>query len=303
MKPTLLIPAAVMEIRYGGLKQMDGMGPSGETLMDYSVYDAIRAGFGKVIFIIRHDFEKEFKAIFNTNRFGGRIEVDYAFQSIEKIPAGFNIHPDRTKPWGAGHALLMGADMIHEPFAVINSDDFYGAESFQIIADHLQQVSLDSASFCMAGFRLCNTLSVTGGVSRAVCGINEKHELTSIFECHQLKRNNTEISGVDESGNTVTLPDHTLVSMNIWGFSPAFMQHSADLFNTFLQQNSMDLKAEFHIPFVVGKLIESGKATVYAYETTERWFGVTWPQDRDAVVESIKLKVYKGEYPENLWAI
>jgi len=302
MKPTLLIPAAGMGSRYGGLKQMDGMGPSGETLMDYSVYDAIRAGFGKVIFIIRHDFEKEFKSIFNKRRFGEQIEVDYAFQAIDTIPAGFNIHPERKKPWGAGHALLMAVDLIQEPFAVINSDDFYGAESFRIIAEHLKYVSVNATSYCMAGFRLCNTLSETGGVSRAICGINKKLELTSIYECHQLVRNNADISGVDEKGNTVTLPDNTLVSMNIWGFTPAFMQHSAELFKTFLEQNSMDLKAEFHIPFVVGKLIESGKANIHAYETPERWFGVTWPQDRDAVVESIKLKVNKGKYPENLWA-
>ncbi|KAF5043128.1 hypothetical protein DSECCO2_505490 [anaerobic digester metagenome] len=303
MKPTLLIPAAGMGSRYGGLKQMAGMGPSGETLMDYSVYDAIRAGFGKVIFIIRRDFETEFRKIFNADRFAGRIEVDYAFQSIEKIPAGFSVNPDRTKPWGAGHALLMAAEMINEPFAVLNSDDFYGYESFSIIAEHLNACNPDSNEYCMAGFRLGNTLSETGGVSRAICNINNDHELESIFECHRIVKNNLEITGIDESGNTRTLSEGMLVSMNIWGFTPGFMKHSTDLFVDFLNENGMDLKAEFHIPYVVGQLIGCGKAKVIAKETPARWFGVTWPQDREKVVESIKVKVCKGEYPENLWAV
>jgi len=303
MKPTLLIPAAGMGSRYGGLKQMDGMGPSGETLMDYSVYDAIRAGFGKVVFIIRHDFEQEFKNIFNTKRFGGRIEVDYAFQSIENIPAGITTNPKRTKPWGAGHALLMAANLIHEPFAVINSDDFYGYESFKIISEHLHACDPVANEYCMAGFQLKNTLSETGGVSRAICNINKNHELATIYECHQIVKNNSEITGIDEADNNVFLHGNTIVSMNIWGFTPAFMQHSIELFYDFLSRNNMDLKAEFHIPYIVGELIGSGKATVHAYETTARWFGVTWPQDRDAVVESLKLKVLNGEYPENLWAV
>ena len=303
MKPTLLIPAAGMGSRYGGLKQMAGMGPSGETLMDYSVYDAIRAGFGKVIFIIRRDFEIEFRKMFNAERFAGRIDVDYAFQSVEKIPAGFSVNPERTKPWGAGHALLMAADLINEPFADLNSDDFYGYESFSIIADHLNSCNPDSNEYCMAGFRLGNTLSETGGVSRAICNINENRELQSIYECHQIVKQNAEITGIDESGQRRSLSEDMLVSMNIWGFTPGFMKHSNELFLEFLNSNSMDLKAEFHIPYVVGQLIGSGKAKVLAKETPARWFGVTWPQDREKVVESIKLKVFKGEYPENLWAV
>lgn len=303
MKPTLLIPAAGMGSRYGGLKQMAGMGPSGETLMDYSVYDAIRTGFGKVIFIIRRDFEVEFRTMFNAERFAGCIEVDYAFQSIEKIPAGYSVNPDRTKPWGAGHALLMAADMINEPFAVLNSDDFYGYESFKIIADYLNSCDPDSNEYCMAGFRLGNTLSETGGVSRAICNININRELESICECHQIVKNNVGITGIDESGNTRFLSDDMLVSMNLWGFTSGFMKHSNELFMDFLNRNSMDPRAEFHIPFVVGQLIRNGKAKVLVKETPARWFGVTWPQDRDAVVKSIKLKVHNGEYPENLWAI
>jgi len=277
------------------------MGPSGETLMDYSVYDAIRAGFGKVVFIIRHDFEQEFKNIFNPKRFGGRIEVDYAFQSFENIPAGFTINPERTKPLGAGQALLMAADLIHEPFAVINSDDFYGYESFKIVFDHLNACDPAENEYCMAGFQLGNTLSETGGVSRAICNINKNHELVSIYECHQIVKNNSEISGVDEGDNKVFLNENAIVSMNIWGFTTGFMKHAHALFIDFLHQNSMDLKAEFHIPYVVGQLIGSENATVHAKETPARWFGVTWPQDRKTVVESLKLKVLNGEYPENLW--
>ncbi|MGD9492575.1 MAG: NDP-sugar synthase [Bacteroidales bacterium] len=303
MKPTLLIPAAGMGSRFGGLKQMTAIGPSGETLMDYSVFDAIRAGFGKVIFIIRHDFETEFRKMFNAERFNGRIEVDYAFQSIEKIPTGFSVNPERTKPWGAGHALLMAADLINEPFAVLNSDDFYGFESINIIATFLKNCHPDSNKYCMAGFRLGNTLSETGGVSRAICNINKNHELISIYECHQLTKYNSEINGIDESGNKCSFSENMLVSMNIWGFTPGFMNHAATLFFDFLKKNNLNLKAEFHIPFIVGELIKNGRAKVQAYETSARWIGVTWLEDREKVVENIKLKICKGEYPENLWTI
>ena len=303
MKPTLLIPAAGMGSRYGGLKQMAGMGPSGETLMDYSVYDAIRAGFGKVIFIIRRDFEIEFRKLFNAERFAGRIDVDYAFQSVEKIPAGFSVNPERTKPWGAGHALLMAADLINEPFAVLNSDDFYGYESFSIIADHLNSCNPDSEEYCMAGFRLGNTLSETGGVSRAICNINENHELQSIYECHQIAKQNAEITSIDESGQRRSLSEDMLVTMNIWGFTPGFMKHSNELFLEFLNRNSMDLKAEFHIPFVIGKLIENNRIKVQVKETPSRWFGVTWPKDRAYVMECLLKKVQDGEYPQNLWNV
>ncbi len=303
MKPTLLIPAAGMGSRYGGLKQMAEMGPSGETLMDYSVFDAIRAGFGKVIFIIRKDFETEFVNVFNAKRFANKIEVEYAFQALDKIPSGFSVNPDRLKPWGAGHALLMASELINEPFAVINSDDFYGFESIKIIADHLLSVNQNSNDYCMAAFRLGNTLSETGGVSRAICVTNNKQELMSIYECHKIRKHNDQIIGVDESETEHGFDENTLTSMNIWGFNPSFMKFSNDLFVDFLNKFGMDEKAEFHIPYVIGKLIESGIANVKVKETPSRWFGVTWPQDRDAVVDNIKKKVLNGEYPQNLWSI
>jgi hypothetical protein len=303
MKPTLLILAAGMGSRYGGLKQIEHMGPSGETLMDYSIYDAIRSGFGKVIFIIRQDFEQDFKAIFNNKRYNNAIQVEYTNQAIDKIPEGIVYNPDRIKPWGSGHALMMADGLIHEPFAVINSDDYYGLESFQLISDYLSNCDPEADDYCMAGFRIGNTLSELGGVSRAVCSMNDDHELISIFECHQIIRDKHEIVGSDESGNKVIIDEQAIVSMNLWGFTPGYMRHSEKLLHDFLLKYNMDLKTEFHIPFVIGSLIENNRIKVHVKETPSRWFGVTWPEDRAVVVESIKLKVCQGEYPENLWAV
>lgn len=303
MKPTLLILAAGMGSRYGGLKQIEHMGPSGETLMDYSIYDAIRSGFGKVTFIIREDFERDFKAIFNNKRYNFAIEVEYANQAINKIPDGYSYNPDRMKPWGSGHALMMAADLIHEPFAVINSDDYYGFESFQIISDFLSNCDPEADNYCMAGFRINNTLSELGGVSRAVCSMNEAHELISIFECHQIIKDNDEIIGYDESGKKTVIDEQAIVSMNLWGFTPGYMKHSEKLLRDFLEKYSMDLKTEFHIPFVIGKLIENNRIKVQVKETPSRWFGVTWPKDRAYVMECLLKKVQDGEYPQNLWNV
>ncbi len=304
MKPTLFLLAAGMGSRYGGLKQLDGLGPNGETIMDYSIYDAINAGFGKLVFVIRKDFEKDFREKI-ISKYEGHIPCELVFQSIDKLPAGFTCPEGREKPWGTNHAVLMGADVINEPFAVINCDDFYGRDSFQVMGKFLSQLPEGSKGvYSMIGFRVGNTLSESGTVSRGICETDSRKMLTSVVERTKIQRIDGEVKYIGDDGSTwVPTPETTPVSMNFWGFTPDYFKHSADFFVEFLSdpKNMQNLKSEFFIPLCVDKLITNKTATVEVLDTTSKWFGVTYPEDRQSVVDKIQSLVDKGEYPAKLF--
>lgn len=302
MKPTLLILAAGMGSRYGSLKQMDGLGPNGETIMDYSVYDAIRAGFGKVVFVIRENFEKDFREVFSKERYGNKIEVDYVLQELDKIPSQFALNPERTKPWGTNHAVMMAKEVINEPFAVINADDFYGKNAFAVLGKYLSELNGNSNQYCMVGYYLGNTLSEMGAVSRGVCSADTEGNLTSVVERTHIEKLDGVISYKDEAGNLVALGDKTIVSMNMWGFTPDYFEHSDAMFSDFLANNMENIKSEFFIPLVVNNLISTGTAKLRVLDTDAQWFGVTYQGDRPAVIEKLNNLIAKGEYPNNLWA-
>lgn len=299
MKPTLYILAAGMGSRYGGLKQLDGLGPNGETIMDYSVYDALRAGFGKIVFVIRKDFEQEFREKI-ISKYEGHIPVEVVFQSIDNLPEGFKPNPERIKPWGTNHAVLMAKDVIKEPFAVINADDYYGAESFQVLADFLRSVEGKKNCYCMIGFNIENTLSENGGVSRGLCQVNKDGYLTGVQECHGIQRVDGQLIQVVE-GENVPFPENAFVSMNMWGFTPDYFEYSEKAFIDFLNQHGQDLKTEFYIPSVVNDLINNGTITLKVEPTTSKWFGVTYAADRPATVAQFASLVEKGEYPSPLF--
>ncbi len=301
-KPTLLVLAAGMGSRYGSLKQMDGVGPNGEAIIDYSIYDAIRAGFGKVVFVIRHQFEKEFREIFTPERFGGKIEVDFVFQELEKLPEGFTVPPGREKPWGTNHAVLMGAEVIHtEPFAVINADDFYGQDAYQTIGDYLRSVSGQKNHYCMVGYEIQNTLSEYGSVSRGICQVNANGNLVSMVERTHIEHKGKEIFFLDEKEVAQTIDPETPVSMNLFGFTPDYFDYSRNYFATFIKENEENPKAEFYIPIMVNKLVSEGKAQMRVLRSSARWFGVTYKEDRPEVVQRIKDLITAGVYPEKLW--
>ena len=299
MKPTLFVLAAGMGSRYGGLKQLDSLGPNGETIMDYSIYDAIRAGFGKVVFVIRHDFEEAFREKV-LSKYENHIPVDVVFQSIDKIPAGAVVNPERTKPWGTNHALLMGKDVIKEPFAVINADDFYGRDSFEVLAKGLNERANTKNDYFMVGFQVSNTLSENGSVSRGVCEMDAEGNLTTVTERHEIMRRNGVVSFVAD-GKETDIADDTLVSMNMWGFTPDYFDYSVKAFDEFLAKSGKELKAEFYIPSVVNDLIIAKQATCKVYGTTSNWFGVTYAADKPATMANIKALVEKGEYPAKLF--
>lgn len=300
MKPTLFILAAGMGSRYGGLKQLDGLGPSGETIMDYSVYDAIRAGFGKIVFVIRHDFEEEFRDKI-LSKYEGHVPVEVVFQDITNLPEGFKPNPERTKPWGTNHAVLMGKDVIKEPFGVINADDYYGIDSFRLLADFLRSVEGKKGEYCMIGFRIENTLSENGGVSRGLCQVSEEGYLTGVKECHGIQRKGDKLIQVLEDGIEAAFPEGASVSMNLWGFTPDYFDYSEREFIKFLQENSNELKSEFYIPTVVNTLIQNGEATLKVIQTPAKWFGVTYAADRQATVDMFRRLVDEGLYPEKLF--
>ncbi|MCI9244293.1 MAG: nucleotidyltransferase [Alistipes sp.] len=299
MKPTLFVLAAGMGSRYGGLKQLDGVGPHGETIMDYSIFDAVRSGFGKVVFVIRRDFEQDFREKVLA-KYANHVPVEVVFQSVDALPEGFACPAERTKPWGTNHAVLMGKDAIREPFAVINADDFYGRDGFRVLAEWLSQAEGENR-YCMVGYRVGNTLSESGTVSRGVCRTDAEGYLTGVTERTDIARVNGEITFTGDDGRPETTPETTPVSMNMWGFTPDYFRYSEELFKTFLAENIDRPKAEFYIPFVVNELIVSGKATVEVLDTTARWFGVTYAEDRQGVVDKIRALVDAGEYPEKLW--
>ncbi len=292
-----------MGSRYGGLKQLDGLGPNGETIMDYSIYDAINAGFGKLVFVIRKDFEKDFREKI-ISKYESKIACELVFQSIDKLPEGFTCPAGREKPWGTNHAVLMGAEVINEPFAVINCDDFYGRDSFQVMGKFLSSLPADSKGvYSMVGFRVGNTLSESGTVSRGICETNEKRMLTSVVERTKIQRIDGEVKYIDDNGAWTSTAETTPVSMNFWGFTPDYFKHSADFFREFLSQkeNMENLKSEFFIPLCVDKVINDGTASVEVLDTTSLWFGVTYPEDRQSVVDKIKALVDEGVYPNKLF--
>lgn len=298
-KPTLLILAAGMGSRYGGLKQVDRLGPNNETITDYSIFDAIKAGFGKVVVVIRKDIEAEFREFFDV--FSKHIEVEYVFQELIKIPEGYKVPEHRQKPWGTGHAVMMAEDVINEPFAVINADDFYGYEAYEIVARHLSNVTNDSKEYCMAGYVLKNTLSDFGSVSRGICELNDKNELESIVERTKIQKKNGKAIFVDEDGKEHELSDDAIVSMNFFGFTPSFFSFLKREFKSFLDKNIEKPKSEFYIPTVVHQLLKNNEATMKVYKTNAEWFGITYREDRQNVVDRLKELTDHGKYPDNLW--
>ena len=302
MKPTLLVLAAGMGSRYGSLKQMDGLGPCGEAIIDYSIYDAIQAGFGKVVFVIRHSFADAFKKIYSKERFGGRIDVEFVYQELEYLPEGFTVPEGREKPWGTNHAVMMAKDAIKEPFAVINSDDFYGREAFVAIADFLRKVEGQTGRYALVGYYLKNTLSEFGSVSRGVCEADGGGFLSTVTERTAIERKGSTVC-FSEDGKDVPLDENCVVSMNFWGFTPDYFDHSDEIFKTFLSSPAAktNLKAEFFIPYVADVLIKGSKASFKVLNCDAKWFGVTYKEDRPFVVDKINSLIAQGLYPESLW--
>jgi len=300
MKPTLFVLAAGMGSRYGGLKQLDGLGPNGETIMDYSIYDAVKAGFGKIVFVIRKSFEADFRELV-VNKFKNIIDVEIVFQDISNVPAGSTYNADREKPWGTNHAVLMGKDVIKEPFAVINADDFYGQESFAVLADFLRSVAGKQNEYCMIGYHVGNTLSESGSVSRGVCEVDENGNLTNVVERTHIEEKGGTIIYFDEKGEEVSIPVNTSVSMNMWGFTPEYFDYSEKFFIDFLAEDGQKLKSEFYIPLVVNNLIVEDKVSCKVLDTTSKWFGVTYAEDRSQVVLKINELIRKGVYPNQLF--
>ena len=289
---TLLVMAAGMGSRYGGLKQLESIGPNQETIIDYSIFDAIRAGFTKVVFIIRKDFEMVFKEKIS-NKFSGKIKVEYAFQDINFLPEGYSCPENREKPWGTAHAILSAQNLINEPFVVINGDDFYGMNTFKVVADYYNN---GSDGFSMVSFQLGNTLSSNGSVSRGICNIiNDK--LETVVETHGLKRSNNQIIG----DNQIIVGDAAPVSMNVWGFTPRLFKYLNVMFVDFLEKEGTQLKSEYLIPTVVNNLIQSKKEDVFVLNSDEAWFGVTYQEDRDFVMNEILKLIKNNRYPQKIF--
>lgn len=300
MKPTLFILAAGMGSRYGGLKQLDGVGPNGETIMDYSVYDAIQAGFGKIVFVIRHSFEEEFKEKI-VSKYKEKIQVEVVYQELEYLPDGFILTSDREKPWGTNHALLMGESVINEPFGIINADDFYGRESYELLSGYLRTMNGQNRNYCMIGYLLGNTLSDSGSVARGVCEIDGNNFLSRIVERTEIKR----IDGVpcykEENGEWHRLTDTTPVSMNMWGFTPDYFDLSKRDFISFLNDNQKNLKAEYLIPTEVNELVAKHEVNVRLIPTPSTWFGVTYASDKPDVMRRIQELIAEDAYPDKLF--
>jgi len=324
MKPTLLILAAGLGSRYGGLKQIDPVGPNGEIIIDYSIYDAIKAGFGKIVFVIQHYFEDAFRKKIGS-KFDNLIETAYAYQELDACLDGFEPPKDRSKPWGTGHAILVAGDVVREPFAVINADDYYGHNSFKMIAGFLAAKDLCPNDYAMVGWTLKDTLSEYGPVARGVCQCDEQMFLRKITECKKVDpvrkdssfvvpttekerrfSNGVEkiaqgIRYIDENGMEHSLTGNEIVSMNLWGFQPSIFQHIQSHFRRFLKEHGSEKDSELYIPAVIDELIENGKATVKVLRTSDMWFGVTYRRDRAIAARCIRELINKGLYPENLW--
>jgi len=309
MKPTLLVLAAGMGSRYGGLKQMDGLGPNGETIIDYSIYDAVEAGFGKVVYIVREYFREQMEQVVKEKYSGVKcvdgepLEFQFVTQELDKIPSQFTLNPEREKPWGTAHAVLMGKDAIKEPFAVINGDDYYGKESFKIIGDWLRKKEGKTGEYALVGFELDNTLSESGAVSRGIGTTDQTGFLTEVVEHHKIARaEDGKIYGENNNtGETVELAPKALCSMNMWGFTPDYFDKSAAIFEQFLEKNIGELKSEFYIPYAIDCMIKDGSGKTEVLTTPSRWFGVTFKEDRPGVVAKFQEFADKGVYPTPLY--
>lgn len=301
-KPTLVIMAAGMGSRYGGLKQIDPVGPNEEIIIDYSIYDAISAGFEKIVFIIKDEIEKDFKEIIG-NRIQKKINVQYAYQRLNNLPQGFSVPEGRTKPWGTGHAVLSCKGMINEPFAVINADDYYGKEAFELLYKELIQLCNKGQYACsMVGYGLENTITENGHVARGVCKVNESGYLTDIVERTRIEKREGEIQFTEDGEEWISLPSDSIVSMNCWGFSKDIIDELDSRFSHFLTENKENLtKTEYFLPFVVDELIKENKARVKVLKTSEKWYGVTYKEDKETVVNAIRQMIKNGKYPERLW--
>ncbi|HTB85739.1 MAG TPA: sugar phosphate nucleotidyltransferase [Candidatus Sulfotelmatobacter sp.] len=297
-KPALLVLAAGMGSRYGGLKQIDPVGPHGETIIDYSIFDAMRAGFGKLVFVIRKDIEQQFREIVGA-RFEKRIAVEYVFQELDKLPAPYKLPEGRTKPWGTTHAILMAEDVVKESFAAINADDFYGQNAYKVLAQHLNAGTPD---YAMVGFILKNTLSDFGTVARGVSRVDANNYLTNIVEMMKIERDGNGAKNTEADGKITKLSGDEAVSMNFWGFTPALFPQIKVEFEKFLKKSGAEQKSECYIPATVGDLVTGGRAKCKVLRSPDSWFGVTYREDRPTVVESIRKLIAKGDYPEKLWA-
>ena len=310
MNPTLLVLAAGMGSRYGGLKQMDGLGPHGETIIDYSIHDAVEAGFGKVVYIVRESFKEQMETAVKQKYAGVKtkdgkpLEFVFLTQELDKIPAPFTVPEERVKPWGTAHAVLMGAEVIKEPFAVINGDDFYGKESFRILGEWCRRHAGSEGRYCIVGFELENTLSENGSVSRGICSYDKSGNLTDIAEHLEIAR---EADGKVYGNNSVNGEKHVeldakaLCSMNMWGFTPDYFTKSAEIFKTFLQEHITEPKKEYYIPYAVDVIVKSGQGSCEVLSTPSRWFGVTYKEDRPGVVAKFAELVKEGVYPSPLY--
>ncbi len=302
MKKTLLVLAAGMGSRYGGLKQIDPVGPNGEYLIDYSIYDAYRAGFDRVVFVIRRDFVLEFKRHFPKRKFKNKLKIDYAYQDLNDLPLGLRLPDKRKKPWGTGHAVLAARNFIKEPFAVINADDFYGREAFRVLGEKLDQLAKDSTNqYFMVGYRLGKTLSEHGWVSRGLCKVDYKNRLTSIYEHTKVGYKGKRIVSQDKKGINHTLDDKRFVSMTLFGFTPDFFDYLQADFAQFLEENLNSNKMEFFTPNVVNRLVSEKQIVMQLLPTREKWFGITYAQDKETTMATIDKLLKKGVYPLKLW--
>jgi hypothetical protein len=299
-KLTLLVLAAGMGSRYGGLKQVDPMGPSGETLLDYSVFDALRAGFERIVFIIRRDIEAEFREKIGS-RYKGNVAVDYVFQQLDSLPNGFSVPADRKKPWGTAHAVWCAREAVKEPFAAINADDYYGQETYEVIGRFLKSAAPESARFAMAGYRLDHTLSEHGSVARGVCEVDADRQLITISECTGIESVGNEILQKEADGSVRKFRGDEPVSMNFWGLTPAIFPLLEERLVAFLSTSSSDPKAESYIPVAIGEMIAHGQATLNVLPTDAEWFGVTYREDKPQVTQALKRLHSEGVYPTPLW--
>ncbi len=298
MKPTLLILAAGLGSRYGGVKQMDKIGPSGESIIDYSVFDAIRAGFGKVVFVLNKNIIDDFKDIYE-ERLSGKIETEFILQELHNIPSGIEFNAARVKPWGTAHAVLVAKNVINEPFAVINADDFYGKDAFKVLSEYLQSLANDSADYSMVGYKLKNTLSDNGSVSRGVCS-SENGFLTDVVERTNIYKKENKVV-FEENDTPLGIPEDSVVSMNFWGFSPRFFSQMENDFKKFIVENAENLKAEFYIPLVANNLITRNEARVKVLSSDAEWFGITYKEDKEETIKKVSQLVENGFYPSSLW--
>lgn len=299
MKPTLLVLAAGIGSRYGGLKQIDSVGKNGETIIDFSIFDAMRSGFNKIVFIIRKDIEKDFREIIG-KKYENRINIDYVFQKLEDIPKDFSVPDNRNKPWGTGHAILCAKSAINTPFAVINGDDFYGRSSFHILAEFLNNINVKSNEYAIVAYILKNTLSEHGYVSRGICTLTAGNYLKDIEEYTKIQKTDEMIVNIDKNGKNIELSGDEYVSMNMFGFTPGIFEYLEREFYSFLQNNSNDPKAEFYIPTVVSHLIQNKEAKVKVLQSDSRWLGITYQEDKENVKKSIQNLIKEKIYPDNL---